>query len=230
MNAVIYCRVSTKEQTQNLSLSTQLKACLGYCERSALGVSQTFVEEGESAKTANRPELQRLLKYCRENKGRLHCVVVYNVSRLAREKQDHFALRALLQKLGITLRSVTEPVDDSPTGKFIEGVLAAAAQFDNDVKAERTRAGMLAAMQMGRWCHQAPLGYRTGVRPGPSLTAEPERSQLILRGFEEVAAGATERDALRAVTGCGPSESKGQDRRRADVRRNSSESGLCRTH
>jgi DNA invertase Pin-like site-specific DNA recombinase len=33
VGAVIYIRVSTKEQTENLSLSTQLKACEEYCER-----------------------------------------------------------------------------------------------------------------------------------------------------------------------------------------------------
>ena len=57
---------------------------------------------------------------------------------------------AFFHQLGITLRSVTEPIDDSPTGKLIEGILAATAQFDNDVKAERTRAGMLAAVSAGR--------------------------------------------------------------------------------
>jgi hypothetical protein len=33
VGAVTYIRVSTKEQTENLSLSTQLKACEEYCER-----------------------------------------------------------------------------------------------------------------------------------------------------------------------------------------------------
>jgi Resolvase, N terminal domain len=89
-------------------------------------------------------------------------VVFYNVSRLSRDKYDYFALRAFFQKLGITLRSVTEPLDDSPAGRFIEGVLASAAQFDNDVKAERTRAGMLTALELGRWIHQPPLGYCNG--------------------------------------------------------------------
>jgi hypothetical protein len=89
-------------------------------------------------------------------------------------------------------------------------VLAAAAQFDNDVKAERTRAGMMAAMQMGRWCHQAPLGYQTGIKPGASLTADPERAELIGRAFEDVAAGATERDALRAITAAGLRSRKGR--------------------
>ena len=33
IGAVIYVRVSTKEQTENLSLPTQLRACEEYCRR-----------------------------------------------------------------------------------------------------------------------------------------------------------------------------------------------------
>ena len=91
VGAVIYIRVSTKEQTENLSLPTQLKACEEYCERQGFEVLSRFREEGESAKTADRTELQKLLHYCRINKGKVQFVVVFNLTRFAREKYDHFA-------------------------------------------------------------------------------------------------------------------------------------------
>jgi len=50
-------------------------------------------------------------------------VVVFNLTRFARDKYDHFALRSHLQSLGISLRSATEPIDDTSTGKLMEGVL-----------------------------------------------------------------------------------------------------------
>jgi DNA invertase Pin-like site-specific DNA recombinase len=53
--------------------------------------------------------------------------------RFARDTYDHVALRSHLQSLGISLRSATEPIDDTSTGKSMEGVLAAFAQFDNHV-------------------------------------------------------------------------------------------------
>src|SRR5713226_2396652 len=52
VGAVVYIRVSTKEQTENLSLSTQLKACEEYCERQGFEVLERFREEDESAKIA----------------------------------------------------------------------------------------------------------------------------------------------------------------------------------
>ena len=92
IGAVIYVRVSTKEQTENLSLPTQLRACEEYCRRQGYDVLERFHEEGESAKTTDRSQLQALLKYCRAHKGTVHFVVAYNLTRFAREKYDHFAL------------------------------------------------------------------------------------------------------------------------------------------
>jgi len=46
----------------------------------------------------------------------------------------------------------------------MEGVLAAFAQFDNDVRSDRTRAGMRAALELGRWTFLAPLGYMNAPR------------------------------------------------------------------
>jgi DNA invertase Pin-like site-specific DNA recombinase len=162
--AVIDIRVSTKEQTENLSLPTPLRACEDYCRREGLDILARFKEEGESAKTADRTELQKLLTFCRTNKGRVHFVVVFNLTRFARDKYDHFALRSLLQSLGISLRSATEPIDDTSTGKLMEGVLAAFAQFDNDVRSDRTRAGMKAALEIGRRVFLAPIGYTNAPR------------------------------------------------------------------
>ncbi len=191
MHAVIYCRVSTKEQTKNLSLEIQEKACRDYCERYGLEVDRLFVEEGESAKTAHRPEFQKLVAYCRQNRKQIRYVVVYAISRFSRDKYDHYAVRGVLAGLGVTLRSATEPIDDSSTGKFMEGILAAAAQFDNDVRAERTVAGMKTALGKGRWTFQAPLGYLRGSACGSSLclVPDPKRGDLIKKTFELYATG-----------------------------------------
>ena len=103
VGAIIYIRVSTKEQTENLSLPTQLRVCEEYCRREGYEILERFKEEGESAKTVDRSELQRLLAYCRSNKGKVHFLVVFNLTRFARDKYDHFALRSHLKSLGISL-------------------------------------------------------------------------------------------------------------------------------
>ena len=76
--AVIYVRVSSEEQVQNLSLGTQEAICREYCGRNNIEVDRVFVEKGESAKTVDRTEFQAMLEYCRHNKGRVQFVVVYD--------------------------------------------------------------------------------------------------------------------------------------------------------
>jgi site-specific DNA recombinase len=205
VGAVIYVRVSTKEQTENLSLPTQLRACEEYCRRQGYEILERFHEEGESAKTTDRSQLQALLKYCRTHKGKVHFVVVYNLTRFAREKYDHFALRAHLKSLGISLRSATEPIDDTSTGKLMEGVLASFAQFDNDVRSDRTRAGMRAALELGRWTFPAPIGYLNAPKwSGKSLVPDPERAPLIARAFEDLATGRfTKQEVIARMTEAG---------------------------
>lgn len=51
----------------------------------------------------------------------MHFVVVYNLTRFARDKYDQFALRAHLKSLGLSLRSATEPIDDTSTGTLMDG-------------------------------------------------------------------------------------------------------------
>ena len=230
VGAVIYVRVSTKEQTENLSLPTQLKACEEYCQRQGFHVLARFREEGESAKTADRTELQKLLQFCRTNKGRVQFVVVFNLTRFARDKYDHFALRAHLKSLGISLRSATEPIDDTSTGKLMEGVLAAFAQFDNDVRSDRTRAGMKAALELGRWTFLAPLGYLNAHRStGRSLIPDPERAPLVRRAFQDFATGRfTKHEVRKNVNALGLTTRRGKPVAVADVRRHAAEPRLHR--
>ena len=213
MRAVIYCRVSTKEQTKNLSLPAQRTACAQFCEAQGWQVDRVFVERGESAKTRDRTELKRLMDHCRKNRGRLQVVVVYSLDRLARSNHDPFVIRAFLAGLGVTLRSVSQPIDESPTGKLMEGVLAAIAQFDNDLRAEKTSLGMKEALKRGRWTFPAPLGYRNVRRPDGTKTIEPdpERAPLVRRAFELFASGLyTKREVLDQLTASGLRTKRGR--------------------
>lgn len=211
--AVIYARVSTKEQAQNLSIGTQTQACRRYCEQNDLDVLEVFVDAGESAKTIARPEFQRMIAYCHANSEVIRTVVVHSLSRFARDQFGHLTVRATLAKVGVTLRSVNERVDDTPSGKFIESVLAASAQLDNDQKSQRTREGMMAALATGRWTFPPPLGYiraRDGLDHA-SITQDPQRAPLIRAAFELVASGLhSTRQTLKQVTTLGLRTRTGQ--------------------
>ncbi len=189
MKAIVYIRVSTSEQVENTSLSNQERACRAWCQREGYEVIGVFRDEGESAKTKDRPGLLRALEATR--KGKADAFVVWKIDRLSRNQSDFHNLRAFLARFGTQLRSATETLTDDPAGKLMEGILAAFAQFDNDVRAERTRAGMLAAARAGYWVWKAPLGYmnQRTANGKASLAVDPERAPLVKQCFELFACG-----------------------------------------
>src|SRR5216684_396428 len=83
--AVIYLRVSTKDQAyrnntaEGLSLPAQREACQRKADALGATIVEQFVERGETAKNANRAELQRLLAYVKDNP--VDYVIVHKVDR-----------------------------------------------------------------------------------------------------------------------------------------------------
>jgi site-specific DNA recombinase len=205
--AVIYTRVSTAEQVENYSLDEQERACRAEAQRLEREVVEVFREEGESAKSADRTELIRMLNYLTREAKRLgiDTVIIYRVDRFARKAEDHFVIKAQLKRLKVKLHFVEGKFDDSPGGELMETVSAAFAQYDNSLRAQRTREGMKSALRAGRWPFRPPVGYRkpNGVT-SPSLELDPATAPLVLRAFEITATSTrSQRDILEEVTALG---------------------------
>lgn len=157
--AIIYTRVSTDRQAkEGLSLEGQEKESKRFCDRKDLVVAKVFREEGESAKTAQRPILLEAIDYCRQEKD-IGYFVVWKLDRFARNSTDHAMVRGTLARMGVRLISVTEPIDDTTVGRLTETMLSAINQFDNEVRAERSTKGMAARVEEGGWPFMAPTGY-----------------------------------------------------------------------
>ena len=189
--AIAYIRVSSEDQIKNFSLSTQGRLCCEYCERNGWEIVLVFVEWGESAQTADRSTLQELLKYCRQHKNQIDYAVVYRVDRFARCAKDHAVVEAMLNSYGTQLRSVTEPIDESNTGRLMGTILSGTAEFDNRIRADRTKAGLKAAVCHGRWPFGPTIGYLAArdATNKPITVLDPDRAPLIKRAFEQFATG-----------------------------------------
>jgi DNA invertase Pin-like site-specific DNA recombinase len=185
---VIYCRVSSKEQVEGTSLSSQERLCQEYAERNNIKILKVYVELGESAKTIDRKEFSKALVFCSDKKNAVDFFIVYKLDRFSRNQDDHVMIRALLKKAGTNLRSVTEPISESTMGRAMEGMISVFAELDNNMRTERTKQGMLERIKQGIWVWQAPLGY---YRPhkGSNIVPEPQTRELIRLGFEEYSKG-----------------------------------------
>lgn len=179
MNAIIYCRVSSKEQIDGTSLESQEAACREFALRKQIEVLQVFVERGESAKFADRTQLLELMEYCRKGSNKVNTLLVWKLDRLARNVGDHFSIKASLGRYGVQVVSVTEPIDAKPEGKLLETILAGFAQFDNDIRAVRTVHGMQRKIQEGIFPWKPPLGYKSSCITHEKKTAPDQPDQPL---------------------------------------------------
>ena len=181
---IIYCRVSSSEQVEGTSLESQQRMCEEYAKRENIEVLKIFVEKGESAKTANRTEFIKAISFCSDKKNEVNYFVVYKLDRFARNQLDHVTVRETLKKYNTELKSVTEPINESPTGKLMEGILSSFAEFDNSIRTERCMNGMKERIKQGVWVWGAPRGY---YRPekGSNLAIDPNTAPFIKMIFEE---------------------------------------------
>lgn len=186
--AIAYIRVSSDRQVEGNSLTTQEKRVWEHVSSNGYELEKIFVGRGESAKTDQRPELQEMLGYAKRRRGAIQVLIFPKVDRFARYTEDYFHLKRSFRALGIRVESADERFDDSPSGRFMESLLAATAQFDNDVRAERSKGGMREAVTQGRWVWGAPRGYRN-IRFENRSTIEPDptKGPLIREAFQMLA-------------------------------------------
>ena len=203
--AVLYLRVSDQRQVENYSLETQEKACREYCQRNGWKVAAVFREEGESAKTTDRPQLREMLQWCRP--GRADVVLVFRFSRAARNAADYHTIKGMLAGRGMELVSVTETRGDSPAEHLLENVIAAINQFDNEVRAEQSRSGLIQAAREGRWVWHTPLGYKKDEKR--RIVLDPVVAPILRQAFERAASGAAYRHLVDFLASRGVVTKKG---------------------
>ena len=83
MNAVIYARYSSDSQREE-SIEGQLRECREYAERNNMTIVGTYIDRALSAKTADRPEFQHMIKD--SAKELFEIVLVWKLDRFSRDQ------------------------------------------------------------------------------------------------------------------------------------------------
>lgn len=163
IRVVAYARVSSKEQAKKeLSIPAQLKAIRKYCQDKNYKLVSEYLDEGKSAKTAERPAFQKMIALAKKQNRHFEAIIVHKFDRFSRSREDHVVYKALLKKVGVHVYSVTEQTDsETPHGFLLEGMLEVISEFYNMNLASETRKGMFKNARRG--FHNggsAPYGYR----------------------------------------------------------------------
>ncbi len=182
---LLYCRVSTQEQaTEGYSLDAQLAQLEAFCSSQGWQPQRRFVEEGYSAKSLDRPQLQALLGEIRSRRLREPLVLVWRLDRLTRSVADLYTLLSVFEEHGCAFRSITEPFEtQTAVGKLFVTLIAAMAQWERENLIERVRLGQMHQVTKTEdWAGgPAPYGYRLVDK---RLEVDPEAAAVVREVYE----------------------------------------------
>lgn len=183
--AVGYVRVSTEEQRDGgLSLGAQREAIEAFAKSQGYQLVEVVEDAAVSGAKdpATGPGFQRVLALAEAQAFGI--LLVWKFDRLARHLA--FAVttaQTLREQYGVTLRSVTEPIEtESPVGQMMFGIFASMAAMEREEIKERTLLGRKAKAQQGGFAGgKAPYGYRRDKEGG--LAIVPEEAEIVRRIF-----------------------------------------------
>jgi site-specific DNA recombinase len=161
--AVIYLRVSTEEQarkdtdSEGYSLPAQREACWRKAADLGAEVVDEYVDR-QTAKSDQRPALQLMLARIRDMAD-VDFVIVHKLDRLARNRRDDANLTVEIYQHGAKLVSVSEQIDDTPSGKLIHGIMATINEWYSANLGTESIKGMVEKAKKGGTPSRAPIGY-----------------------------------------------------------------------
>ena len=142
------------------SLKEQEPLLRKFAEREGYLVKKVFKDAGKTAtKIVGRYDLYAALNYLKEDTS-ISAFIVQDTDRLARQENDHFAIRHYLKKLGVKLVSMNQPgINDSAEGQLLDTIMAGVNAFQSRMTGRKVSQVMERLAEQGNTVRQAPLGY-----------------------------------------------------------------------
>ena len=186
MNVALYARVSSEKQDTDLSISAQLKHLREYAGKNGYKVVREFVDEAESGRTADRPAFLEMIKIARRPLRPFDALLVWKYSRFTRSREDSIVYKTMLRRNGVQVISITEPFEDTPTGRLLEAMIESLDEFYSANLSQDVLRGM--RENAGRGFSnggRAPYGYikvkvQDGNTPRTKLEPDSSKPQMLI--------------------------------------------------
>ncbi len=221
----LYARVSSDRQDVDLSVAAQLRALRSYAEANGYVVAREYIDEAESGRIADRPQFRKMLDEASRPDAPFHEILVWKFSRFTRKREHAVAFKSMLRKRGIKVVSITEPADDSPTGKLMEAIIESVDEFYSENLAQEVTRGMREAAMRGFWVSTyAPYGYKKvsvqdGAKKRPKLELDPPADGVVGRIFQMALQGKSTLDITKTLNKEGIPTSTGKHWLKSTVHR-----------
>lgn len=178
----LYLRVSTERQIQEgYSIGGQYEAILPHLLRPGIVSSEdeilTYIDDGYSGKSMNRPQLQKLIEDIK--RGEIGTIWLWDQDRLSRNVADVYWMLDLFMSCGVTLKTITGEINiGTSSGKLCAGVKAVYSQYERDMIIERTNNGLRQKARQGQYPCGGALGLGWSKNKDDIITIDDEKMQI----------------------------------------------------
>ena len=192
MKAIGYIRVSTEKQADfGVSLEAQEAKIRAMAVVQGADLAEAIIDAGESAKSLNRPGMERLLALV--DAGAVDVVIIAKLDRLTRSVADLAELLKRFEKRGVSLVDVADSLDTrSAAGRLVLNIMVSVSQWEREAIGERTRDAMGHKKAKGERVGTIPFGYRVAA-DGVQLEADDHEQSILTRMRTLKAGGLTTR-------------------------------------
>lgn len=204
-NAAIYLR-SSKDRS-DVSIDAQRRELNALAANRGLRIVREYADVVVSAKTADRPQFQRLLLDLRDARRGWDTLLTVDTSRLSRRRYWAQAFKHEAAKRGVVILYSKVPDVDPITQVILESVLEAMDEVHSLMSREKGLAGMAENVRRGyRAGGRAPRGYRlvhvdTDVirdgRPVRKSKLEPDSLAPVVQCYLRARAAGRSRASLK---------------------------------
>ena len=182
--AVIYARYSSHSQNEQ-SIETQIDICRSYARKHNLNIVQIYEDKAKSGTNDNRESFQQMLSDS-SKKGFSH-VIVYNLSRFARNSTESVMNEMILSKNGVDVLSATENVngdDDDPIASLMKNIMRGVNEYYSKNTAKNIRDGLRTNARKGLSIggYTLPLGYKSNANK--EIIIDEEMAPHVRKIFE----------------------------------------------
>jgi site-specific DNA recombinase len=165
MKVALYARVSSEQQEKKGTIASQVAALRVHAGQQGYTVAEEFVclDNGVSGARLDRPGLDRLRDGAEG--GHFDAVLVHSPDRLSRKYAYLILIIEELERLGVQVLFVEQPLGEDPHSVLLVQIQGAVAEYERAKLAERYRRGKLHRARQGEvFWHSIPFGYRRVTR------------------------------------------------------------------
>lgn len=158
--AIIYARVSTREQAEDgHSITRQINAGENKAKELGFKLVKVLADEGYSARSLNRPGIQEAVKLIES--GFVSAIIIKDLDRLSRDQRNTLAFFSLLEMFKVQLIGTNfDATRENAHQRMVLNIMSAVAQGESEVTGERTIAGIKGGLSKGLYSiPNSPFGY-----------------------------------------------------------------------